>query len=72
MIAWETMHAIPDQPPFILNFAAIWQAAERIVFSTTLDKPFTVKTRIERKFDPEVIMYMKEKLEQTFSLVVLI
>ena len=36
MAAWETMHAIPDQPPFILDYAAIWQAADKIVYSKTL------------------------------------
>jgi dihydrofolate reductase len=58
MIAWETLHT-PDQPPFIRDFAEIWQAAEKIVYSKTLETVSTARTRIERGFDPEAVRRMK-------------
>ena len=59
MRAWETMDSLPDQPPVILDFAKIWQGAEKVVYSTTLEKASSARTRIERSFDPEAIRRMK-------------
>ena len=36
MVYWETAHTLPDQPPFVLDYARQWQAADKIVFSKTL------------------------------------
>jgi dihydrofolate reductase len=58
MVAWETM-SLADQPPFIGDFAGIWQAADKIVFSRTLDTVSSARTRIERDFDPETVRQMK-------------
>ncbi len=54
MVYWETAHTLPDQPPFIQDFAGIWQAADKIVYSKALETPSSARTRIERDFDPEV------------------
>jgi dihydrofolate reductase len=59
MSVWETMHTIPDQPPVVLDFAAIWQAADKIVFSTSLDAVSTPRTRIERTFDADALRQLK-------------
>jgi dihydrofolate reductase len=59
MSAWETMHTLPDQPTVVLDFAAIWQAADKIVYSRTLDTVSTARTRIERMLDPEAVRRMK-------------
>jgi dihydrofolate reductase len=59
MVAWETAHTLPDQPPFIQEFAQIWQAADKIVYSTTLESLASARTRIERDFDPEAVRQMK-------------
>src|SRR5438105_2566044 len=67
MIAWETMHTLPDQPPFILDFAAIWRAADKIVYSRTLDTVATARTRIERAFDPAAIRRMKAPAPQNLT-----
>ena len=56
---WETAHTIPDQPQFVLDFAACWQAAEKIVYSKTLAEPRSGHTRIERSFDPEAVRKLK-------------
>ncbi len=48
MLYWETAHTIPGQSPSFRDFTAIWQAAEKIVFSKTLTSVSSSKTRIER------------------------
>ena len=59
MVYWESAHTLADQPPFIQDFAEIWQAAHKIVYSKTLETVSSAKTRIERDFDPEAIRRMK-------------
>jgi dihydrofolate reductase len=61
MLAWESAHTLPDQPPFMLDFAQIWQAAEKIVYSRTLRAVSSARTRIERDFDPEALRQMKAR-----------
>jgi dihydrofolate reductase len=58
MIYWETI-ARAGQPPFIHDFAEIWRAADKIVYSKTLDAVSTARTRIERDFDPEAVRRLK-------------
>jgi dihydrofolate reductase len=60
MSVWETMDTIPGQPPFVVDFARIWQAAEKIVYSSTLETASTANTRIEREFDPEAVRQIKQ------------
>jgi dihydrofolate reductase len=59
MSAWETMDSAPDQPQVILDFARIWQAADKVVYSRTLDTVSTARTRIEQQFDPEAVRQLK-------------
>ena len=61
MAYWETAHTLADQPPFALDFAQIWQAADKIVYSRTLETVNSARTRIERDFDPEAVRQMKEQ-----------
>jgi dihydrofolate reductase len=58
MLAWETI-GLADQPPFIQDFAAIWRAADKIVYSRTLETAASARTRIERDFDPEAVRQLK-------------
>jgi dihydrofolate reductase len=67
MVYWETAHTLPDQPPFIQDFAGIWQAADKIVYSKTLDTPSSARTRIERDFDPDAVRRMKASAERDIS-----
>ena len=60
MVFWETAHTAADEPPVFLDYAAIWQAADKVVYSRTLDEPASARTRIERDFDPEAIRQLKE------------
>jgi dihydrofolate reductase len=59
MVFWETAHEPAGQPDFIRDFARIWQATDKIVYSKTLDAPRSARTRIERSFDPDAVRKMK-------------
>ena len=59
MVYWETALALPDQPSVIQDYAGIWQAADKIVYSKTLETVSSSRTRIERDFDPEAVRQMK-------------
>jgi dihydrofolate reductase len=67
MAAWETME-VADQPPVVRDFAEIWRAAEKIVYSTTLEAVSSARTRIEREFDPEAIRRMKATAVRDISM----
>ena len=56
---WETAHTVPDQPAFMVDYAQIWRAADKIVYSTTLKNVSSSKTRIERSFDPDFVGRLK-------------
>ncbi len=59
MVYWETVPALAEQPPVVRDFAEIWRAADKIVYSKTLEKVSSARTRIEREFDPEAVRQMK-------------
>lgn len=67
MVAWENMHSLADQPPVVQDFAAIWQAADKIVHSTALDKVASARTRIERDFDPDAVQQMKAQASRDLT-----
>jgi dihydrofolate reductase len=66
MVAWETM-PLGGQPHVVQDFAEIWQAADKIVYSTTLATVSSARTRIERDFDPEAVRQMKAAAERDIS-----
>lgn len=68
MIGWETMHTLPDQTPLTLDFAAIWQAAEKVVYSRTLETVSSARTRIECDFDPEAVQQMKAEADSDITI----
>ena len=67
MAAWESMPGLADEPREMRDFAQIWQAADKVVFSTTLDSVSTARTRIERRFDPVAIRQMKTSAPRDIS-----
>ncbi len=67
MLYWETADTAPGQPPSVRDFTRIWQAAGKIVFSTTLQSVSTARTRIERTFDPGMIRQLKSATEQVIT-----
>jgi dihydrofolate reductase len=60
MVYWETASTSGDQPEVMREFAQIWRAAEKIVYSRTLQAVSSARTRIERQFDPDAIRRLKE------------
>src|SRR5207342_3209166 len=67
MTYWETAYAVAGQPPSALDYAEIWQAADKVVYFSTLVTASTVKTRIERDFDPEDVRDMKASADRDLS-----
>jgi dihydrofolate reductase len=64
MVGWETDPALAEQSPLMRDFAQIWQASDKIVYSKTLEAVSTARTRIERDFNPEAIRQMKALARQ--------
>ena len=62
MAVWETPDIIGDLTPAARDFARIWQAADKIVYSKSLETFATPKTRLEREFDPQAIRELKAQL----------
>jgi dihydrofolate reductase len=67
MLYWETAHTVPGQPPSVREFTGIWQAAEKIVFSKTLQSVPSARTRIEPNFDPGMIRQLKSATEHDMT-----
>ena len=59
LVAWETVPSGPDEPPITSDFAESWRAAEKVVYSRTLEAVSSARTRLEREFDPEAVRAMK-------------
>jgi dihydrofolate reductase len=68
LVYWETAQTVADQPPYILDFARIWQAADKIVYSRTLEGISAARTRIERRFDPEAVRQLKASAGRDISI----
>ena len=68
MAYWETFEATDDQPPYLQDFARIWRAATKVVYSKTLEAPISARTRIERQFEAEAVERMKETAGDDISL----
>ncbi|HEU5440193.1 MAG TPA: dihydrofolate reductase family protein [Ktedonobacterales bacterium] len=67
MLAWEDPRAFASQPPYIQDYAATWQAADKVVYSKTLEAVSSARTRIERDFDPAAIGQMKATAERDIA-----
>ena len=64
MMVWETDPTLAAVSPLMRDFAEVWQAANKIVYSTTLETIATRKTQLAHTFDPKVIQHLKEAGEQ--------
>jgi dihydrofolate reductase len=62
-MGWETDRNLAAESPLRRDFAEVWQAADKIVYSRTLETISTRKTQLERTFDPEAIRQLKEAVE---------
>jgi dihydrofolate reductase len=64
---WDSSEAVVDQPPFVMEYAELWRAADKVVYSTTLAEVSSARTRIERSFDPESVQRLKTTSERDLS-----
>jgi dihydrofolate reductase len=67
MIGWENDPSAAEQSPSSGDFAEIWRAADKVVYSRTLEEVSTKKTSIERDFDPEAVRRMKGSSKRDMS-----
>lgn len=67
MIGWENDPAVAGQSPKSAEFAQIWQAADKVVFSRSLESASTKRTRIERSFDPDLVRGIKAEARQDLN-----
>lgn len=68
MVGWEGIDSQPDQPAVMSDFAAIWQAADKIVYTRTLKQVSSERTRIEREFEPDAVQRLKTTEERDISI----
>jgi dihydrofolate reductase len=67
MFYWENAQTLADLPAVERDFAEIWQAADKIVYSKTLETVSSARTRIERDCDPEAVRQMKASADSDIS-----
>jgi dihydrofolate reductase len=67
MSAWEDMDEAADPSPVMQDYAAIWQAADKIVYSTTLPTVTGRRTTLERRFDAAAVAELKRRADRPFS-----
>jgi len=67
LVAWETMDTV-DEPAPIKDYAEIWRAADKIVYSRSLETTSSARTRIDRTFDPDAIGQMKATSARDLSI----
>jgi dihydrofolate reductase len=60
LAAWETDPSLAELSDYTRDFAEIWQAADKIVYSRSLESAPTRRTRIEREFEPDAVRRLKE------------
>lgn len=68
MAGWETDPGLAEGSPVTRDFAEIWQAADKIVYSSTLEKVSTARTQIERTFEPAAVRQLKEQSDRDLGI----
>ena len=59
MAVWETDPTLTARSKLMADYASAWQAADKVVYSSTLTSPLTANTRLERHFDPSAVRDLK-------------
>jgi dihydrofolate reductase len=67
MRVWDSDEILEEQPRVLHDYAEIWRAAEKVVYSTKLEAATTERTRLEREFDPEAVRALKEEATADLS-----
>jgi dihydrofolate reductase len=60
MAVWETDPDLASQSALMADFANVWQTADKVVYSTTLDSVWTSNTRLRRSFEPSEVRGLKD------------
>jgi dihydrofolate reductase len=68
MVYWETADVLREQSPVAWDWMQLWRAADKVVYSHSLETASSARTRIERDFDPSAIRAMKDCLEQDITI----
>ena len=64
---WQDPPGLDTEPAVFRDYAAIWQGADKVVFSRTLEEPLTPRTRILREFDAATVQGLKEAGDDDLS-----
>jgi dihydrofolate reductase len=67
MSYWEDPDDLADQPPYVRDYAEIWQAADKVVYSSTLGAVSTARTRLEHRFHPDAVLAIKAASDRDLS-----
>ena len=67
MVYWETAHTLAGQHPVAREYAELWQAADKVVYSRTLETVASARTRVERHFVPDAVRQMKATSERDLT-----
>jgi dihydrofolate reductase len=59
MAVWETDPTLAARSQLTAEYASVWQAADKVVYSSTLASTSTANTRLERNFDPRAVHDLK-------------
>jgi dihydrofolate reductase len=68
MAYWETADTVADQPSFTRDYAKIWKAADKVVYSRTLAEASSARTRIEREFDIDAVRQLKATADRDIGI----
>ena len=68
MLAWEDPKMLDDPEPVMRDFARLWQAADKIVYSRTLKSVASAKTRLERDFDADAVRQLKSRATRDITI----
>jgi dihydrofolate reductase len=68
MVYWETDDPDGERPPVGQDYAELWRAADKIVYSRTLGTASTARTRIEHDFDPAAVRRLKDSSARDLSI----
>jgi dihydrofolate reductase len=68
MSVWESDDWLMTEPTVVREYARIWRDADKVVYSSTLGEVSTARTRIERRFDPEAVLRLKQTSDSDLSI----
>jgi dihydrofolate reductase len=68
MAGWQTMGSDPGDPQVVRDYGELWRAADKVVYSATLDGVSTPRTRLERSFDPAAVRARKDAADADLSI----